>query len=217
MELTWYGHSCVRISERNMATVVCDPFDTDSVGFSSLKLKADIVTISHDSPGHNHLEGVKGEPFIIKGPGEYEIGGVFITGATDKRRKNASNEEDKPRNTIYVIEYNGINIAHMGNIDVVPSQNDIESLGPINIALIPVGGKSSVNAAKAVEIVSLLDPQIVIPIHYGMDQSKIELDSVEKFSKEMGVTSTPPIDVLKLNGSKDLPQETQVIILTPKS
>jgi L-ascorbate metabolism protein UlaG (beta-lactamase superfamily) len=216
MELTWYGHSCVRIAERNMATVVCDPFDSDSVGFSSLKLKADIVTISHDSPGHNNLKAVKGEPFIIEGPGEYEIGGVFITGAADKRKKNGQND-DKPRNTIYVIEYNGINIAHMGNIDSVPSQNDIESLGPIDIALIPVGGKSTVNAAKAVEIVSLLDPQIIIPIHYGMQESKIQLDSVEKFLKEMGVTSTAPAELLKINGSKDLPQETQVVLLAPKS
>ena len=216
MELTWYGHSCVRIAERNMATVVCDPFDSDSVGFSNLKLKADIVTISHDSPGHNYLKAVKGEPFIIEGPGEYEIGGVFITGAADKRRKNTSNG-DKPRNTIYVIEYNGINIAHMGNIDVVPSQNDIESLGPINVALIPVGGKSTINASKAVEIVSLLDPQIVIPIHYGMDESKIQLESADKFLKEMGVASSAPSDVLKINGTKDLPQETQVVLLTPKS
>jgi L-ascorbate metabolism protein UlaG (beta-lactamase superfamily) len=105
----------------------------------------------------------------------------------------------------------------MGNIDVVPSQNDIESLGPINVALIPVGGKSTINASKAVEIVSLLDPQIVIPIHYGMDESKIELESVDKFLKEMGVTGINPEDNLKLNGSKSLPQETQVVLLTPKS
>lgn len=215
MELTWYGHSCVRIAERNMATVVCDPFDADSVGFSPLKLKADIVTISHDSPGHNYLKGVKGDPFIIQGPGEYEVGGVFITGAADKRKKNGT--DNKPRNTIYVIEYNDINIAHMGNIDTVPSQTDIESLGPINIALLPVGGKSTVNAAKAVEIVSLLDPQIIIPIHYGMKESKIVLESVDKFFKEMGVSGVSPVESLKLNGSKDLPEETQVILLAPKT
>jgi L-ascorbate metabolism protein UlaG (beta-lactamase superfamily) len=215
MELTWYGHSCVRIAERNLATVVCDPFDSDSVGFTALKLKADIITISHDSPGHNFVKGVKGEPFIIQGPGEYEVGGVFITGAADKRHKNGA--ETKPRNTIYVIEYNGINIAHLGNIDSVPTQTDIESLGPVNIALLPVGGQSSVNAAKAVEIVSLLDPQIVIPIHYGMEESKISLDTVEKFLKEMGVTGAAPQESLKLNGSKDLPEETVVMLLTPKT
>jgi L-ascorbate metabolism protein UlaG (beta-lactamase superfamily) len=215
MELTWYGHSCVRIAERNMATVVCDPFDSDIVGFTNLKIKADIITISHDSPGHDCVKNIKGEPFIISGAGEYEIGGVFITGAADKRHKH--NGDTKPHNTIYVIEYNGVNIAHMGNVDIVPSQTDIESLGPINIALIPVGGHSSVNAAKAVEIVSLLDPQIVIPIHYGMEGSKIDLDPVDKFLKEMGVTGAPPIDSLKINGSKDLPQETQVILLTPRN
>ena len=80
MEITWYGHSCFRLSERGMATVVCDPFDSETVGYEPLKLKADIVTSSHDAPGHNFLNAVKGYSHAITGPGEFEIGSVFITG-----------------------------------------------------------------------------------------------------------------------------------------
>ena len=80
MEITWYGHSCFRLSERTMATVVADPFDSTRIGYSPLKVRADIVTVSHDAPGHNYADAVKGTSRVITGPGEYEIGGVFITG-----------------------------------------------------------------------------------------------------------------------------------------
>ena len=80
MEITWYGQSCFRLTERGMATVVTDPFDHKAIGYSPLKLKADIVTVSHDAPGHNNTDAVKGTSHVITGPGEFEIGGVFITG-----------------------------------------------------------------------------------------------------------------------------------------
>ena len=141
MEITWYGHSCFRLAERSMATVVTDPYDHREVGLEALKLKADIVTVSHNKPGHNNLGAVKGEPYIISGPGEYEVGGVFITGI--QTNGLTKKDEGQPRNTLYVIEYNGINIVHLGAMDRVPSQTEVEALGPVHIALVPVGGGSS--------------------------------------------------------------------------
>lgn len=97
MEITWYGHSCFRITERNLATVVTDPYDHRAVGYAPLKLKADIVTVSHSAPGHNYLAAVKGEPYVITGPGEYEIGGVFITGLqTNGTGKKSTDERAIP-------------------------------------------------------------------------------------------------------------------------
>ncbi len=80
MEITWYGHSCFRLTERNYATVVTDPYDNKSIGYDSLRLKSDIVTVSHAAPGHSNTDAVKGVSHVIDGPGEFEIGGVFITG-----------------------------------------------------------------------------------------------------------------------------------------
>src|SRR5512140_1282595 len=80
MEIIWYGHSCFRMTERSMATVVADPYDYREVGLEPLRFKADIVTVSYNAPGYNHTNAVKGDPHPITGPGEYEIGGVFITG-----------------------------------------------------------------------------------------------------------------------------------------
>lgn len=211
MELIWYGHSCFRLSERNMATVVCDPYDSKVIGYEPLKLKADIVTVSHSMPGHNYLPAVKGEPFVINGPGEYEVGGVFITGVqTNGQTKKLDNEQ---RNTLYLIEYNGINVAHLGVIDRVPSQTEVEDLGDVHVALVPVGGGSGLNAAKAAEIISLLEPNIVIPMYYSTPLSIDKLEPLNKFLKEMGINQAELVPSLKLTSASSLPEETKVVVL----
>lgn len=213
MEITWYGHSCFRITERNLATLVTDPYDHRAVGHEPLKLKADIVTVSHAAPGHNYLNGVKGDPFVISGPGEFEIGGVFITGV--QTNGHTKKTQDEPHNTLYLIDYNGINVLHLGAINRVPTQTEVEALGPVHIALVPVGGGSGLNAAKAAEIISLLEPNLVIPMHYATPQSTIKLEPLSKFLKEMGLTAVSTQPSLKVTSANALPEETQVIVLDP--
>jgi L-ascorbate metabolism protein UlaG (beta-lactamase superfamily) len=210
MEISWYGHSCFRLTERSMATVVTDPFDAEMVGYDQLKLKADIVTVSHEAAGHNYLNAVKGYSHAITGPGEFEIGGVFITGVqTDGQGKKA---EDKPRNTLYVFDYDGLTVAHLGDLRSVPTQAEIEALGNVNVALVPVGGGGGLNAAKAAEIVSLLEPNIVIPMHYHTPAVKVPLDHLDKFLKEMGLHEAETVPALKVTRS-GLPDETRVVVL----
>ena len=210
MEINWYGHSCFRLSERGMASVVTDPYDSKVIGYESLKLKADIVTVSHDSPGHNHTSAVKGDPRVISGPGEYEIGEVFITGIqTDGGGKKDSSEI---KNTLYVFDYYGLTIAHMGDMSRVPTQSEVEDLGPVNILLLPIGAGGSLNAAKAAELVSLLEPNIVIPMHYATEASKAELEPLSKFIKEMGLAAYETVPFLKVTKSS-LPEETKVYVL----
>ena len=210
MEITWYGHSCFRLTERGTATVVTDPYDTTKIGYSALKLKADIVTVSHNASGHNHTKAVKGTSHVIDGPGEFEIGGVFIT-AVQTNGKN--NDDDKElRNTLYVFDYDSVTVAHLGDLKRVPSQKEVERLGAVNVALVPVGGGGGLNAAKAAEVISLLEPNIVIPMHYATKDGKLELDSLDKFLKEMGLSKTEAEPSLKVTRS-GLPQETRVVVL----
>lgn len=213
MEISWYGHSCFRLSERGLATVVCDPYDSTVVGYEPLKLKADIVTISHSAPGHNCLSAVKGYHHIIDGPGEFEIGGVFITGVQTDLSANKAN--GLSRNTLYVFDYNGLTVAHLGNLRRVPGQAEIEALGTVHVALVPVGGGESLNASKAAEVISLLEPSLVIPMHYHTSQAKVNLDRLDKFLKEMGAHESEPLPSLKVTPSS-LPDETRVVILEPQ-
>jgi L-ascorbate metabolism protein UlaG (beta-lactamase superfamily) len=147
---------------------------------------------------------------LITGPGEYEIGGVFITGVQTNGTKKR--DPDEPRNTLYVFDYDGLTIAHLGDINHVPNQTEIEALGDVHIALVPVGGGGGLNAAKAVEMISLLEPGIVIPMHFGTASSSIKLAPVNKFLKEMGLGSIEPQPSLKITKSS-VPEETKVIVL----
>lgn len=218
MELTWYGHSCFRMVERGLAAVVTDPYD-DSIGYPSLKLKADIVTVSHDAPGHNCLDAVKGGGVqAITGPGEYEIGGVFVTGLPTMKPGSRKKDEDASakRNTLYVFDFDGLTVCHLGDIDHVPSQAQIEDLGAVDVALVPVGGGGGLNAAQAAEVVSLLEPSIVIPMHYKTEAVTLKLDPVSKFLKEMGLAAPKPEPSLKITKS-GLPSETHVALLEYKT
>jgi L-ascorbate metabolism protein UlaG (beta-lactamase superfamily) len=210
MEITWYGLSCFRLTERNMATVVTDPFDSQVAGYEPLKMRADIVTVSHEAAGHGFISAVKGYSRLINTPGEFEIGGVFITGIqTDGYGKDDS---DEPRNTLYVFDYEGVTVAHLGDLRRVPSQTEIEAMGTVHIALVPVGGGGGLNAAKAAEVVSLLEPGFVIPMHYGTSSCNLKLAPLSKFLKEMGLGNIEPQASLKVSKSM-IPDETHVVVL----
>lgn len=211
MEITWYGHSCFRLTERNFATVVTDPYDNKTIGYDSLKLKAEIVTVSHDALGHNNSDAVKGTTHVLTGPGEFEIGGVFIT-AVQTDAGSGKKKDKSARNTLYTFDYDGITVAHLGDLKAIPSQAEIEALGSVNVALIPVGGGSSLNAAKAAEVVSLLEPNLVVPMHYATPDAKLSLDSLNKFLKEMGLNKVEAQPSLKVTRSS-LPDETHVMVL----
>ncbi|MEM7111285.1 MAG: MBL fold metallo-hydrolase [Chloroflexota bacterium] len=208
MDLTWYGLSCFRISERKLATVVTDPYN-GKLGFPDLQLKSDIVTVSHDAKGHNYTRAVTSKPFILNGPGEYEIGGVFVTGIS------TATSADDTRNVLYMFDFGGIKVAHLGDMQKVPTQTQIEALEQVNILLLPVGGGNSLNAAQASELVSMLEPNIVIPMHYALPDLKLKLDGVDRFLKEMGVTEPKEESSLRISAS-NLPEETETLILTPK-
>lgn len=213
MEIVWYGLSCFRLSERGLATVVTDPYDPSS-GLAALKLKADIVTVSHDAPGHNYLKAVKGERSAITGPGEYEIGGVFITGIRMDPKDGKKN--GSKANTLYVFDFEGLTVAHLGDLAYVPTQSQIEDLGAVDIVLVPVGGGGALGASEAAEIVSLIEPSIVVPMHYKTGKEESKLAPVNRFLSEMGISKSDPLPVLKAAKSS-LSEETQVVVLAPAS
>jgi len=210
MDITWYGHSCFRLNEKGRATVITDPFD-ESLGYPLPKLKAEIVTISHEAPGHSNAELVKGTNRIIASPGEFEIGGVFIIGVA---MHNQTAVPAKP-NVAYLFDYEGLTVVHLGDLDHVPTQADIEALGNVDIALVPVGGGGALNSTQAAEVISLIEPSIVIPMHYQAEETELfslTLDPVDRFLREMGVSHVQREDIFKVSAS-GLPETTQIVVL----
>lgn len=210
MEITWYGLSCFRLMERNLASVVTDPYGA-AIGYREPDLTGDIVTVSHSAPGHSHVEAVREARHVIRGPGEYEIGGVFVTGLTPDPDRVAAAE----RNTVYVLDFAGLKVAHLGDLAQVPTQTQIEALGVVDIVLVPVGGGTALNATQAAEVVSLIEPSIIVPMHYRTEAIALPLDPVSKFLKEMGLEAPQPDPVLKIT-KNGLPSESKVVLLEPR-
>jgi L-ascorbate metabolism protein UlaG (beta-lactamase superfamily) len=212
LDITWYGLSCFRLVERSQTTVVTDPF-SDTLGLPAPKLKGDVVTVSHDSLGHNAVDEVKGQEYVLNGPGEYEIGGIFITGIA----LNYVDEETETyrRNVAYLIKYpTGITVLHLGDLSHVPDQSTIEDFGEVHVALVPVGGGNTLNAAMAAEVIALIEPRYIIPMHYAIPELDLELDDVEKFLKAMGVSHAQEDDMLRVT-SASMPEQSEVLILVP--
>lgn len=216
MEITWYGLSCFKLVERGMATVVTDPYDCVEAGSKPMKLAADIVTISHNAPTANSLEAITGTPYIIKGPGEYEVGDVFVTGIQTGGKRAGEDDQaisQTPQiNTLYTIDFNALTVAHLGYVSRVPTQAEIEAIGTVNVALVPIGASHGLNAAHIAEVISLLEPNIVIPMHYTLSTHGLPLDALSKFLKEMGLSEAETRPSLKIT-STSLPEETKVIVL----
>ncbi|BCX05129.1 MAG: Zn-dependent hydrolase [Candidatus Roseilinea sp.] len=210
MEITWYGQSCFRMTERATLAVVTDPYSAGA-GLEPPKLKADVVTISRDHPRHNNINAVigaqRGDVRKITGPGEYEMGGVFITGVAMRPEKKGADHKC----TVYAFNFDGLSVAHLGGLSFVPTQSQIDALETVDVLLVPVSGDDELNPAQAAEVISMIEPSIVVPMGYGPKNK----DSLNKFLKEMGLTNPQTQDVLKVTRSS-LPEDTQVVLLEMK-
>lgn len=212
MEVGWFGHSSFRIKGKS-AVVVTDPFESGKVGFKFPKTEADIVTVSHDHWDHNQSAQVDGSPRIVSGPGEYEIKGVSIFGVkTFHDRKNGA---ERGPNTVFVMTVDGLRICHLGDLGHTLNDEQVGEVGEVDILLIPVGGVYTIDAQEAAEVVSALEPKVVIPMHYQVEKLNPEifakLSPVDEFVKELGVE---PVRDSKFSITSDkLPEEMQLVIL----
>ncbi len=211
MDVTWHGHSCFRLRGRE-ATIVTDPYDR-SISYPTLRLTADIVSTSHPHPHHSFVEAVQGAggpPRRVEGPGEYEIAGAMITGVATYRDKQKGKVHGK--NTAFLFELDDLSVCHLGDLGHTLSAEQIEALKDADVLLVPVGGQCTIDAVEATEVISQLEPKLVIPMHYGTP--KIPLDPIGRFCREMGVSElavTPKLTVTR----SALPEETQIVLLAP--
>jgi len=212
MEITHFGHSCFRLKGKS-ATLVTDPYNPAMVGLSFKNVSADIVTVSHQHDDHNYLNAVTDVRKVIDAPGEYEISGISIIGLPsfhdDKKGKV------RGKNIIFVIEIDGLRLAHLGDLGYKLSESETESLGSIDILMVPTGGEYTIGSSDAAQLTRAIDPYIIIPMHYQVKGLKKELfdklSSVEPFLEDMGVgvERTDKLTVKK----ESLTEEQKIVIL----
>jgi L-ascorbate metabolism protein UlaG (beta-lactamase superfamily) len=207
VDINWLGLSCFRI-RGSQAVIITDPFPPDS-GYSLGKQTADIVTVSHPHPSHSYIQGVNGAK-VVRGPGEYEISGVLIIGLTAYH--DSVKGQSRGKNTIYLMEVDGVTICHLGDIGHVLDDKLIEDMGKVDILMLPVGGMNTITPAMAAETIRKAEPKVVIPMHYQTPASKRELEPLESFLKEMGQSAIEPKPKLNIN-KNNLPLTMQVVVL----
>lgn len=214
MEILSLGHSSFRLKGKSTLCVT-DPFLPEFTGLKFPKnIAADIVTVSHNHNDHNAVGMVEGTPFVVSGPGEYEIKGVSIIGFSGDH--DDAHGAIRGKITMYRIEMDGISIVHAGDLGVIPPTRDIESLGDVDILCVPVGGTFTLSPEDAAKFVGEVEPKIVIPMHYQrpglLPEGFGELKPVADFLKAMGKEET--VAQPKLVVTKDkLPAETTVVVL----
>ncbi|MBI2038507.1 MAG: MBL fold metallo-hydrolase [Candidatus Nealsonbacteria bacterium] len=212
MQMFWKGQSCFQILAGQIKIVI-DPF-SEEAGLRLPKLEADVLLITHTHEDHNNIKAVGGSPFLIQGPGEYEVKGVYVKGIPsfhdDKEGKERGN------NTIYMIEVEDLKICHLGDLGQKElTKEQMEEIGEIDVLMLPVGGIYTISAKEALNIMSQVEPKVTIPMHYALPKLKYKLEGVDKFLKILGIKSIAPEEKLTIKKKDMSEEEARVVVLNP--
>jgi L-ascorbate metabolism protein UlaG (beta-lactamase superfamily) len=210
LDVTWLGHGCFRLRGRS-AAVVTDPYPP-AIGLKLSRLDADLVTVSHEHENHNYTQVVR-DAYEIRGPGEYEVAGVSVIGVPTFH--DAEKGAKHGRNTVYLIEIDDVRVCHLGDLGHKLDDAEAEAISAPDVLLVPVGGHTAIDAAQAAEVVRQLEPRYVVPMHYAIPGLKLQLDSLDRFLKEMAVTASEPQPKLSVQRSSG-EYDTKVVVLEPK-
>ena len=208
MEIAWLGHASIRIKGVD-ASLVTDPFPA-SLGITMAEEEADVVTVSNPHPNYSNVESVGGDPRVIDGPGEYEIGGYYISGTATASR--GGEEEPSIVNTIYTIRAEGVTICHLGVLSQPLSPGQTQRLNDTDVLIVPAGGGSTIEPAAAADLVNAISPRIVIPVHYATEELSAGLQPLDTFLGQIGVTEVAPQPRLNVTAT-NLPKEQRVVVL----
>ena len=208
MTITWFGHSCFRLENKDNSLLI-DPFSKE-IGLRPPKIKDNIVLVTHQHYDHNNLADLPEDSFLIQGPGEYEVKGVFIKGIQSFHDK--SQGEERGLNAVYVIKIEDMSVVHLGDFGQDKlSEEQVEKIGSADILMTPIGGVYTINYKEAIEAIRQIEPKIVIPMHYRVPGLKIEIDGPEKFLKEISLTPEKADKSYKIQ-KKNLPAEGMKLV-----
>ncbi len=210
MQITWHGQFCFEIitapAKNSQVKIIIDPF-SEEIGLRLPKLEAELLLISHQDCAHNNIKAISGSPFLIDGPGEYEIKNIFIQGISSC---------PVGKNTIYTMETEQMRLCHLGELEQKElTEEQLEKIGDVDILMIPIGGVNTISEKEALKIMSQIEPKITVPMHYHIPKLKEKLDGVDKFLKSLGIKSIEPCNKLTIK-KKDIPtEEAKIVVLKP--
>lgn len=208
MVITYYGHSCFKIKGQN-TSILIDPFKPDFVGVDLPKFDdIDVLAITHAHGDHSNKEAVVGNPFVIEGPGEYDVKDVYVEGINTFHDNEGGSK--RGLNTVYKITLEDVTLCHLGDLGHILTTEQIESIGAVNVLFCPVGGNYTIDANDALKVINQIQPSIIVPMHYKNQGSKVEIDTLDKFLQVYGHTEeVKTVKSLKVNTADFADEEKQ--------
>lgn len=213
MTIQWLGQTFIRLQlkspQNGDSYLLIDPYQVKTVGLRQPKMEADLMLSTAGE--FDKKISLPNDTLIIRGPGEYETKQIFVYGQAE------IGKEDIPTGkTIYMIEAESMTLVHLGNISQTElTDRQLGYMENADVLFVPVGGKDSLNAKQAAHIVQQVDPRVIVPIYYNFPGSRLFLDKVDPFIKELGRTKFDKVDKLRLS-LRDLPQdESRLFVINP--
>ena len=207
MDIVWLGHSAVRVVSSGV-TLITDPY-SESLGLSLGNHSAEIVTVSNSHPHHSFSEVIEGDPRILSGPGSYEIGSFYITGMATRLDDHG---EEQQINTVFTMRSEGLTLCHLGDLNQRLTPGQVQELSQADVLFVPAGEICTIGVPYVAELVNLIGPRILIPIHYRIEGVSADLAPLDRFIAEMGITEVAPQARLNVT-STNLPRELRVVVL----
>ena len=214
MKITWLGHSSFLVEAGDGTRIITDPFEAGSydgaVGYAPITERADIVTVSHDHADHNAVDAVCGQPEVVRGSESRTIKGISIRGIGTYH--DESRGQDRGRNTIFILEVDGVRVGHLGDLGHPLSDEEAESLGQVDVLFAPVGGYYTIGPEEAKRVAERLGAKVIIPMHYKTDALGFPIQSVDDFLKLMDRVERPNSRTVEI-GADDIGNGPKVVVL----
>ncbi len=211
MQIIWHGLSSFEIRAKTSSdeiTIVTDPYQNTTGLRFPRTIAAELAVSSHEGDNANNVAALTGEPYLIDLPGEYEVKNIFVFGVK-------ANLKAGGKNFVSVIEAEGMRIAHLGALDRALTDEELQKMNNVDILMLPVGGGRVMDAKVASEVISQVEPRVVIPMTYALPAMKEDLATVDSFCKELGSCRREEMNKYKV-ARKDLPDEDMLIVTLTK-
>ncbi|MBI4256842.1 MBL fold metallo-hydrolase [Candidatus Uhrbacteria bacterium] len=212
MNISWNGFSSFEIITKTASgdvRIVTDPYQNSTGLRFPRTLEAEMLLVSHDEEDANNLEAVTGVPYVINLPGEFEVRSVFVFGVSAPLKREG--KAISLPHLVFRIEAEGMRLAHLGALDRQLSDEELQKLENIDILMIPVGGGRVMDPHVAAEVISQIEPRVVIPMTHAIAGIKETLGTVDAFCKTFGTCRRQDMNKYKVT-RKDLPEDDMMIV-----
>lgn len=190
--------------------MIFDPY-ASSLGATPFRAKADVVVLSCPQDELiSQTSGISGEPLTIDTPGEYSVKGITLHGVGVRA-------EDGKERAVFRCHIEGITVLIVGAVDRMLTESELGDITKtdIDVLVLPVGGGSSLTTKQALELVSLVEPRVVIPVHFAIPKWKEKLETVDTFAKEMGANPKATERKVILKANKLPTEDVETVLLVP--